>query len=66
MSEKDGKIGMCVVVHAAVVGRCQRDNRVGISYRDLWESTKWRELCHGHEGATRLTRLVLDGAKVAL
>ena len=29
VSEKDGKIGMCVVVHAAGVGRCQRDTKSG-------------------------------------
>ena len=41
VSEKDGKIGMCVVVHAAGVGRCQRDTKSGyciVSYRDLWET----------------------------
>lgn len=27
VSEKDGEIGMCVVVHAAGVGRCQRDSK---------------------------------------
>lgn len=32
MSEMDGKIGMRVVVHVAVVGRCQRDTK---SYRGI-------------------------------
>ena len=56
VSEKDGKIGMCVVVHAAGVGRCQRNTRDIVSGSVGNREYKIGDPSHGHEGATRPTR----------